>query len=382
MKKLIYCFLVVTLMLLFPGCSGSKCTSILLNTNAVTMGYYGETRGLTVTKIPADSTEKVSFRSSNSSVAVVDEYGLITAVSMGNATITVTCGDAVAFCEVAVGSGDGQQTVGNPSDDHNTQQQEKPTQNTQPQGPMTVSCTDCVGSGSTICRYCDGAYNCNDCGGTGVDPNADPSCTVCGGDGICSACGGDGKKSSGRRCSPCEGTGDCSYCKGTGDKRYAKYGAPSIMCSSCAGFGVCKECDNGFVACKTCGGTGSVATKTIASTGSKNSGTQATVTGNSGTVKCRTCGDTGWCPYCDGIGTCSNNNCFNGQAECDDCYGTGDCGYCYGMGYSIVGDTDCHYCTDGECRSCGGKGEWKCTTCNGSGECNYCDYGFCLTCGG
>jgi len=241
MKRILSCILVMVLLLSFAGCGGSKCTSIVLSTSEVSLSQPGQTKGLTVTKDPADAADKVSFKSSDSSVARVDEYGLITAVGEGSATITVTCGNAVAFCEVVVGSG------------------------------------------------------------TGI---------------------------------------------------------------------FCKWCEAGFMECSTCHGEG-------VRKSPNPSPTQSTKK-----VKCSTCRDSGECPYCGGIDMCPNENCFNGVEKCGDCYGTGECGYCNGLGYSIVGDRDCSSCTDGDCRKCGGKGEWQCRTCGGTGECNYCDYGFCPTCGG
>lgn len=81
----------MALLVSLAGCGGSKCTSIVLSASEVSLSQPGQTKGLTVTKNPADAADKVSFKSSNPSVAVVDEYGLITAVGEGSAT--VTCGE-------------------------------------------------------------------------------------------------------------------------------------------------------------------------------------------------------------------------------------------------------------------------------------------------
>ena len=64
----------------------------------------GATATLTATVVPADATnKKVTWRSSNTSIATV-ENGTVTAVSAGNATITVTTedGNHTATCEVTV----------------------------------------------------------------------------------------------------------------------------------------------------------------------------------------------------------------------------------------------------------------------------------------
>ena len=67
--------------------------------------YVGNSSDLTETVYPADATDKsVSWTSSNSSVASVDQNGLVTAHSDGNATITVTTNDGsfTASCSVSV----------------------------------------------------------------------------------------------------------------------------------------------------------------------------------------------------------------------------------------------------------------------------------------
>ncbi len=64
----------------------------------------GATATLSATVVPADATnKKVTWRSSNTSIATV-ENGTVTAVSAGNATITVTTedGNHTATCEVTV----------------------------------------------------------------------------------------------------------------------------------------------------------------------------------------------------------------------------------------------------------------------------------------
>lgn len=70
----------------------------------------GQTGQLTATVQPADATNKnVSWSSSNTSVATVNNSGLVTAVAAGSATITVTTQDGgkTATCAVTVTSGGG-----------------------------------------------------------------------------------------------------------------------------------------------------------------------------------------------------------------------------------------------------------------------------------
>ena len=65
--------------------------SIILEPKNVTL-KVGETKALTVTITPSDTTDdkKVTFTSSNSSVATVDEKGVITAKNVGTTTIKAT----------------------------------------------------------------------------------------------------------------------------------------------------------------------------------------------------------------------------------------------------------------------------------------------------
>ncbi|GHV72416.1 hypothetical protein FACS1894201_01460 [Bacteroidia bacterium] len=79
-------------------------TSVSLNKTATTL-LIGGTETLTATILPANATNKnVTWSSSNTSVATVNSRGVVTAVSAGNATITVTTADGgyMAQCEVAV----------------------------------------------------------------------------------------------------------------------------------------------------------------------------------------------------------------------------------------------------------------------------------------
>ena len=52
----------------------------------------GQTHNLTATVLPESATDKaLEWKTSNSDVATVDENGYVTAVSAGNATVSVLC---------------------------------------------------------------------------------------------------------------------------------------------------------------------------------------------------------------------------------------------------------------------------------------------------
>lgn len=76
------------------------CTGLSVSPTTVSFTAINETQQLTVTKTPADTTDTVSYASSNESVATVSDSGIVTCVGIGSATITVTCGEQSATCAV------------------------------------------------------------------------------------------------------------------------------------------------------------------------------------------------------------------------------------------------------------------------------------------
>ena len=76
-------------------------TSIELDADNKTM-KVGDKAKLTATVKPADTTDKVTWKSSNEKVATVDADGNITALSAGTAEITATAGSVSAACKVTV----------------------------------------------------------------------------------------------------------------------------------------------------------------------------------------------------------------------------------------------------------------------------------------
>lgn len=79
-------------------------TSIALNQQAITL-VQGSSQTLIATVTPSYASQNVSWRSSNTSVATVNASGKVTAVSVGNCTITATTTDGTqlsASCQVSV----------------------------------------------------------------------------------------------------------------------------------------------------------------------------------------------------------------------------------------------------------------------------------------
>lgn len=76
--------------------------SVTLGTDTLTI-EPGDTRALTATVFPDNASDKtVTWTSSDETVATVDEYGTVTAVAPGIATITAKAGDMTATCSVTV----------------------------------------------------------------------------------------------------------------------------------------------------------------------------------------------------------------------------------------------------------------------------------------
>ena len=77
------------------------CTGIALNKSTDALTAIGATDTLVPTLTPANTTDSVSWASSNTDAVTVNN-GLITAVGIGSATITATCGNQSATCAVTV----------------------------------------------------------------------------------------------------------------------------------------------------------------------------------------------------------------------------------------------------------------------------------------
>ncbi len=79
-------------------------TEVHLNQTAAGL-KIGQTLQLNATVIPSDASQEVEWKSSNTTVATVNSNGLVTAVNLGDATVTATTKDGTnlsASCEVTV----------------------------------------------------------------------------------------------------------------------------------------------------------------------------------------------------------------------------------------------------------------------------------------
>lgn len=80
--------------------AGKACTGLKLSDSRITLDAVGRVWLLNVKTEPADTTDPVTFASSNDLVATVSQDGRVTAVSNGQAVITVTCGTHSVQCSV------------------------------------------------------------------------------------------------------------------------------------------------------------------------------------------------------------------------------------------------------------------------------------------
>lgn len=98
--------LFLSVAMLLAGCDKDNApvavSEVTLSWTALTM-TVGDTEKLTATVLPEHAGyDGLVWSSNNTSVALVDVEGLVTAVSAGNATITATVGGKQAICEVTV----------------------------------------------------------------------------------------------------------------------------------------------------------------------------------------------------------------------------------------------------------------------------------------
>lgn len=80
-----------------------SCSGISLEHSSYTLDLSGTSATLVrATVVPSDTTDTITWKSSDTSVVNVTTTGLITAQGVGTATLTATCGDRTATCTVTV----------------------------------------------------------------------------------------------------------------------------------------------------------------------------------------------------------------------------------------------------------------------------------------
>lgn len=81
-------------------------TSVSLDKNNIIFDKISNTQRIVATIIPRDTTDAISWVSSNDKVATVDQKGTVTSVGEGNCEITLKVGSIVATCSVNVSVGE------------------------------------------------------------------------------------------------------------------------------------------------------------------------------------------------------------------------------------------------------------------------------------
>ena len=78
------------------------CTGISLNKSSLSFTVVGSSETLIATVTPDNTTDEITWKSSNDNIANVNGNGAVTAVGNGSCTITATCGSKSATCNVSV----------------------------------------------------------------------------------------------------------------------------------------------------------------------------------------------------------------------------------------------------------------------------------------
>lgn len=121
------------------------CTGLILEQAVVELDGEGRSWLLNVTPEPVDTTDAVTYSSSDESVATVTSEGRVTAVGPGQAVILITCGDVTKECRVVCAfepdpTGETTDPVDDPTDptDEPTDPVDDPTDPPAPSGDYTI----------------------------------------------------------------------------------------------------------------------------------------------------------------------------------------------------------------------------------------------------
>lgn len=106
---------------------GIPCEALQLSNQILEFTEAGQTWTLVVAVTPVDTTDSVSFVSSDENVVTVSSNGVITAVGGGEASVIVSCGDIAAGCQITC-------SFENPTDPAETTEPVETTQPSEPTG--------------------------------------------------------------------------------------------------------------------------------------------------------------------------------------------------------------------------------------------------------
>lgn len=102
------------------------CTGLSISEGSIRFNTIGATWLMNVIPTPANTTDTMTYLSSDANVATVSEDGKVTAVGSGECTITVVCGDIAAECQVICDLAPQGTTPGETNPDETQPQETKP----------------------------------------------------------------------------------------------------------------------------------------------------------------------------------------------------------------------------------------------------------------
>lgn len=105
-----------------------RCTELTLDVSEFVLSEQGSARMIYISLSPANTTDPVSYSTSDPAVATVNEYGKVEAVGPGQAVITITCGDMQSTCSVLCDFQEEPTDVGTEPTEETTEPTEEPTE--------------------------------------------------------------------------------------------------------------------------------------------------------------------------------------------------------------------------------------------------------------
>lgn len=83
-----------------PQQADTSCTGLMLSDVRVTLDYAGQSWLLDVSPVPANTTDVITYSSSDEAVVAVSADGVLTAMGGGQAVVTISCGRVSVDCTV------------------------------------------------------------------------------------------------------------------------------------------------------------------------------------------------------------------------------------------------------------------------------------------